>query len=61
MKTMTMIINVKTFSKQVQYSTFILLCFESIKCLVVCIDALHPSQQFSHVGIFSCLPEFNQY
>ena len=50
---MTMLINVKTFSKQVQYSPFILLCFKSIKCLFVCVDALHPSQQFSQNVLLS--------
>ena len=28
----------------------------------VCIDALHPSQQFfSHFGVISCLPALKQY
>ena len=31
-------------------------------CLFVCVDALHPSQQFfSHVRTISCLPGLNQY
>ena len=31
-------------------------------CFFVCVDALHPSQQFfSHVGTISYLPGLNQY
>ena len=34
----------------------------SIECLLVCVNALHPSQQyFSHDGIIFCLLGLNQY
>ena len=30
--------------------------------MFVCVDALHPCQQFfSHVGTFSCLPRLKRY
>ena len=36
--------------------------FQHIMDLFVCIEALHPSQQFfSHVGMDPALPGFNQY
>ena len=35
---------------------------QTIFFLLVCVDALHPSQQFfSHVGAFSGLPGLNKY
>ena len=36
--------------------------FYIMHTMFVCVDALHPSQQFfSHVGMIPCLPGFNKY